>query len=220
MTRKHYEKFAEYLLQGKEGEAVKLVDKLLTEHPRLYLFEDIITPAMYYIGVLWEKNEISVADEHLATAGCDFVISRLDAGVYENNFKSEKRKKIILLGAEEEQHYLGLKMVAGFYREKGWRVRYLGPNLPLDHALSQIKDWQPDVIGLSAALSYRLPVVKQMTEAFSQLSWSPGIIIGGRIAKKYDLSNLETGQVRVVKGLAELEQVHNVWKAGVVDETS
>ena len=220
MTRKHYEKFAEYLLQGKEDEAVELVDKLLTLHPRLYLFEDIITPAMYYIGALWEKNEISVADEHLATAVCDFVLSRLDAGVYENKFQSKKRKKIILLGAEEEQHYLGLKMVAGFYREKGWRVRYLGPNLPLNHALRQIKDWQPDVIGLSAALSYRLPVVKQMTEAFSQLSWSPGIIIGGRIAKKYDLSNLETGQVRVVKGLTEIEQVHNVWKAGVVDETS
>jgi MerR family transcriptional regulator, light-induced transcriptional regulator len=31
-------------------------------------YEKIIKPSMYRIGDLWEKNQITVADEHLATA--------------------------------------------------------------------------------------------------------------------------------------------------------
>ncbi|WP_028783622.1 cobalamin B12-binding domain-containing protein [Thalassobacillus devorans] len=220
MNKKYTEELAGYLLKGKEDEAVAFVDELLTNYPKLYLFEDIITPAMYHIGVLWERNEITVADEHLATAVCDFVLSRLDTGVYVDKATKQKRKKVVLLGVEEEQHYLGLKMVASFYREKGWRVRYLGPNLPLDHALNQINQWKPDVIGISAALSYRLPMVKKMTEVFSQLKWNPAIIIGGRIVKKYDLSNFETERTHVIKGLNELEELHIKGKAGVMDETS
>jgi methanogenic corrinoid protein MtbC1 len=31
--------------------------------------------AMYEIGKRWQENKISVADEHLATATCDYVIT-------------------------------------------------------------------------------------------------------------------------------------------------
>ncbi|WP_254434125.1 B12-binding domain-containing protein [Halobacillus sp. Marseille-Q1614] len=75
----HHIKLAHYFLEGDEEGALEYIEGLFSKYPRLYLYEDIITPAMYHVGELWEKNEISVADEHLATAICDFVLSRLDA---------------------------------------------------------------------------------------------------------------------------------------------
>lgn len=196
----HHTKIARLLLEGKENEAIEYIHSIQNPINRLALYEELLTPSMYHIGELWENNEISVADEHLATALCDYILSRLD------NEKVEvvHDKKVLLFGVEEEQHYLGLKMVASIFRENGWHVRYLGPNLPLDHARKQIENFQPDVIGVSAALSYRLPVLKETIESFEDLSWKPITLIGGRMAKEYDLSSFTSDRVLVIKDLDTL----------------
>src|SRR5690606_37226031 len=96
---------------------------------------------MYWIGELWEKNVITVADEHLATAICDFVVSVTE--VRRPALNSHK-KKVMVLGPEGEDHYIGLKMVASLFKENGWEVQYMGPNLPLDAAIDSANRWQPE----------------------------------------------------------------------------
>ncbi|KHE73098.1 B12-binding domain-containing protein [Halobacillus sp. BBL2006] len=218
--KEYQEKLAHYFLDGDEDAALEYIKTLLNKYPRLYLFEDVITPAMYYIGELWEKNKISVADEHLATAICDFVLSKLEAD--SDGIKGHKQKKFkaILFGVEQEQHYIGLKMVADTFKDNGWRVRYLGPNLPLAHSLVQIEKYKPEVIGLSAALSYRLPTLKILIERFKDLHWKPLIMVGGRMAKKFDLKEFESDQVMVVKDLNHLHQWFKEGREGVINETS
>src|SRR3712207_3987550 len=60
--------YVQALLTGDEARAEVLVreaiDLDLTERE---VAEEIIAPAMQRIGALWERGEISVADEHLAT---------------------------------------------------------------------------------------------------------------------------------------------------------
>ena len=220
MDRRHYEILSGYLLKGMENEAVEYVDGLLEKHSKLSIYQNVITPAMYHIGTLWERNEITVADEHLATAVCDFIISRLEFTLTPVKNKKDKRQTIFLLGVEEEQHYIGLKMAASYFREKGWVVRYLGPNMPTNHALQQIEDWKPEAVGISAALSYRLPALKQLINKLSELEWKPEIIIGGRVARIYDLEGLETEKVHIIKDLSDLNKLPHNKKAGVLDETS
>ena len=48
-------------------------------------------------------------------------------------------------------------------------MRYLGPNLPLNHMLSFIRKWKPEVVGISIALPYRLPKLIEYIEAIVQL---------------------------------------------------
>lgn len=216
----HYEKLAHLFLDGEEDEAIEFLKSLVKDHPRLYLYEDLITPAMYYIGELWENNEISVADEHLATGVCDYVLSNLDFEMGIKNKLPQNGLKAMLFGVEEEQHYIGLKMVANSFKDQGWQVRYLGPNLPLDHSVSQIMKYRPDVIGVSAALSYRLPKLKHILRKLSALEWQPKIIVGGRMAKNYQLKELESNQVVIIKNLSHLQQWFQEGKEGVFNETS
>ncbi|SFJ42102.1 Methanogenic corrinoid protein MtbC1 [Halobacillus dabanensis] len=215
-----HEHLSQFFLAGDEEGALYYTKHLLEKHPRAYLYEDILTPAMYYIGELWERNEISVADEHLATAICDFVLSKLEAEISNVSRKHQKNFKAMLFGVEEEQHYIGLKMVADTFKEHGWRVRYLGPNLPMEHSLRQIEKYRPDVIGISAALSYRLPTMKILLERFSHLEWKPLIMVGGRMATKFDLKEFESNQVMVVKDLSHLNQWFNEGRDETINETS
>lgn len=48
---------------------------------------------MYYIGYLWEIDEISVADEHLATGTVDYVLTMLQFHLEQDMQQSEMKKK-------------------------------------------------------------------------------------------------------------------------------
>ncbi|WKA53881.1 cobalamin B12-binding domain-containing protein [Planococcus shixiaomingii] len=196
------EELADIFLSGDDYCALNKVQDYLKTHTRKELFQELLTPAMYRIGQLWQENAISVADEHLATAICDFVISATD-----NRSQEEKENagKVMIMGFEGEDHYLGLKMVACVFREHGWTVRYMGPNLPLAHALDAAKQWKPDVIGLSAALVSRLPLVKTYMDAFRTLEPKPVVLLGGRAVALADLSDATAEGAVVLKSLETLQ---------------
>lgn len=197
------EELADIFLAGDDYYALNKVQEYLTDHSRKELFQELLTPAMYRIGQLWQENKISVADEHLATAICDFVISATD-----NRSQHEKdiAGKAMIMGFEGEDHYLGLKMVACVFREHGWQVQYMGPNLPLAHALDAAAQWKPDVIGLSAALVSRLPLVKTYMDAFQTLDVTPTVLIGGRAVSLADLSEAKAQGAVILESLETLQQ--------------
>ena len=194
---------AELFLAGNDAEALVQVRRFLEEHTQNELFARLLTPAMYHIGELWENNEIGVADEHLATAVCDFVVSAVE------NRKQQgdgSERKVMVLGPEGEDHYIGLKMVSSRFRENGWSVKYLGPNLPLEHALDAAKRWQPDAVALSAALVYRLPLIKTYIKEFLALDPKPIVFLGGRAVSKTNPEALRQEGAIVLEDLEQLER--------------
>ncbi|MFQ3544799.1 cobalamin-dependent protein [Halobacillus rhizosphaerae] len=216
----HVKTLAHLFLDGEEDKALHFTEELLNEYSLMSFYEAIITPAMYYIGELWETNQISVADEHLATAICDFVISQIKGKETVRSGNDQSSGRALFFGMEEEQHYIGLKMVSESFKAHGYQVRYLGPNLSLEHSLIQINKFKPEVIGLSAALSYRLPGLKEIIKRFSELEWKPLIMIGGRMARKFALEELEADQVMIVKDLHHLSKWFEEGREGLINETS
>jgi methanogenic corrinoid protein MtbC1 len=176
----------------------------------MVLFRDLFTPAMYMIGDLWENNEISVADEHLATGVCDFVLSRMF------NVSEERigQKKAMFLCLQGEQHYLGIKMINSLFEEKGWETKYFGASLPLEYALKSALQWKPGVIGLSVSIVYNLPVLKNYVRTLAALPHKPVILIGGRLAEKYDLMPYTNNQGIIIKNLEQAEK----WLADYAEE--
>lgn len=64
-------------LEGNQDAAWEYIDQISKAgKDSLYIYETVFTAAMRHIGYLWEINEISVADEHLATSTCDFLLAR------------------------------------------------------------------------------------------------------------------------------------------------
>lgn len=198
--KEKWREFAEHLLNGNEQGAYQLIKN--EDGGSLSIYMEIVTPAMQYVGELWQEDKVTVAEEHLATSVCDFVLSR-----YGFQFKkqSENRNgKIMFLCLEKEQHMLGTKMAAALCEEKNWDVRMLGANLPLESALSIAADWQPDVIGLSAALPYRLPILGEYVKELEGLAYKPKVIVGGRLASTYDLYSYTSKDTVIFKQLTDL----------------
>lgn len=194
------EMLADLLLSGDSVAAWKCIQNGQTAHE---VYQDMITPAMRHIGSLWETNKVSVADEHIATAVCDMLISRLG---FENKPPSpdSPARKAAFLCLEGEQHYLGLKMAYHLFEEYGWDAKYFGPDLPLDFAVQSLKPWKPEIIGLSVSIVLNLPKLDSYIEQLLALPHAPTLLIGSRLAGKYNLDTHLSDRVIILKDYDEM----------------
>lgn len=111
--------FLEALLAGDEDTAWDSVCRLSEAgYDSIFLYENIFTKAMSQIGLLWEENKVTVAEEHLATSTCGFVLTRYHH--YMRKWRKPKKgKSIMFLCLDQEHHDLGIKMCACLLEESG-----------------------------------------------------------------------------------------------------
>lgn len=167
------------LLSGNHIEAQAILKRSLAAGCSLIDFElHIIQPALYDIGEKWQANQVSVAQEHLATAIAQSVMS---VGLQHSQLKESVGKRVLLACVEGNNHAVGLQMVADAFLLAGWEVQYLGANVPVSSLISQSVAWKPDLIGLSVSFPQQVRVaratINQLSEQFG--AERPAVMIGG-----------------------------------------
>src|SRR5690348_4826510 len=93
------QRYVDALVAGDLATAVRLVEASDADVRALYL--DVLQPALYEIGHRWEEAEISVAQEHLATATTQSLMARL-AGRFEGG--ARRGRKVLVACADGELH--------------------------------------------------------------------------------------------------------------------
>jgi MerR family transcriptional regulator, light-induced transcriptional regulator len=144
----------------------------------------VVAPAMRAIGDLWARDEITVADEHLATAITYRALNVLsaEAGVP----VEPTRQRIMLAALADERHVLGLQMVADTLSAAGFDVMALGGDVPLDALAAAVARYAPALLGLSVTMPAgpRLPEaiarIRAVDAALPILVGGAGVGPGGR----------------------------------------
>ncbi|WP_456272102.1 cobalamin B12-binding domain-containing protein [Bacillus sp. AK031] len=167
-------------------------------------YEKLLKPVMERVGELWEKNKITVAEEHLATASIDYLMTQLRYQLVHPGLLKQS-PSILLFCIEGEQHSLGLKMVSDVFRESNWNVKFLGSSVPTEEVTKFIRKWKPDVIGISISLSPLLPKLKDCLTLIGQFEEDVKILIGGRVVSLYNLEEFGIGNVHLCNDLRDIE---------------
>lgn len=122
-----------------------VVDQTLALGPIDEAFRDVLAPALVDIGDRWQRGELTVAQEHLASSTVRAGLQRLLADA-----RASVRGVVVLACAPGERHEIGLLMLAVLLRADGWQVAYLGPDTPIDDAVSLARDLGALALGFSA----------------------------------------------------------------------
>ncbi len=155
--------YMEAVLGGRRQAALNLVLEAVRQgHPVVDIYADVLQGAMYRIGRLWEENKITVAREHMATAITQFVIAHLYPLI---ELPRKPRGRIVLTGAEGEQHQVGANMVADVLEASGWDVRFLGTNTPMSGVLDAIEEHRAGILGISATMLFNVSNVARLADA-------------------------------------------------------
>ena len=179
--------FQAALLAGNQREALAIVNRCMDGgHTLIDVEVHIIQAAMYQIGEKWQANQITVAQEHIATA---IVQSVMTAALLRSTPPALISKSVLLACVAGNQHSIGLRMVADSFQLAGWEIQYLGADVPTASLVQQIGNWSPNLVGLSLSFAQHLPVVRDI---ISQLrvrfgSARPPVIIGGLAINRFDV---------------------------------
>lgn len=172
--------FLNALLAGSPQECLMTAQKLRSsgiDMESLYLH--IIQPAMYEIGMLWERGIISVAQEHLASA----IVGRILASSnIESAYYGQKKAKAVITSAPNEFHEIGAWMISDLLEIDGWTVRYLGANTPQKDLIDLLHSFKPDILALSVTMPFNILNTKEIISAIKrdEALKKTVIIVGGR----------------------------------------
>lgn len=147
--------YLEALRAADAAGAYKIASRALAEGMSLAAFyQQVVTPAMYELGRLWERGAITVADEHMATALTHRVLAALRPPAFADPaFERDPGKpRAMLATVQGEHHALGLRMAADLLEDAGYQTIYLGADVPSAALLRAIEALSPSLLGLSATM--------------------------------------------------------------------
>jgi DNA-binding transcriptional MerR regulator len=137
---------------------------------------EVIVPCLVRIGDAWERGEIRIATEHFASA---YIRGKL-MGLL-TSFPMRRGMPYILSGCpSEEYHEIGSLILALLLRREGFRVEYLGPDLPLPDLVEYARFEKPRLIVLSVTLREHIPSLRNFAKELSTVYPTPLFGFGGR----------------------------------------
>ena len=90
------------------------------------LLDGVVAPLVRTTGSRWHAGTMSPAHEHLATSA----VRRLLGWITDQNTPSADAPVLLVTTPAGQWHELGAALAAATAAAAGWRVVYLGPNLP------------------------------------------------------------------------------------------
>ncbi len=169
------ERLLEAFLAFDELTAERLLAEAASIYPPEAVCVEIMQPVLLEIGERWMKNEVTVATEHFASTLCR---ARLNAMIEALPLKQDGPLVVTACGPQEF-HELGIVMTTYFLRRYGWRVIYLGQNVPAIDLDKDLRRLNPALVVFSAGRTETamllareiLPVVQRVRQ-----NWSPELI--------------------------------------------
>jgi len=178
ITAENQPAFLHALLRGDRHQCSQIAAAYSGSHESIKVFyEEVVKPSMYAIGVLWEEGRISVATEHLASAIVEGVMNELYLLLARGRTSG---RTLVAACVEEEKHQIGLKMVADVFEMHGWKVYFLGAELPCQELIRFMRALQPDALALSLSIYFHLPTLEQMLVRIRQAFPGMYILVGGQ----------------------------------------
>ncbi len=123
------------LLAGDETGAMQVAEGALAsgaDPEELYL--EVLVPALESIGSRWADGQITIADEHVATATASRVIGRLGSRFVK---RGRTRATVLLAGVPDDFHALPTAILRDLLRARGFEVQDLGANTPIESVIER-----------------------------------------------------------------------------------
>ena len=173
------EHFFEAVKRGHAGEATALLLEAHMLGAELDLiFDAVVAPPLHRVGHLWYGEEMSVAEEHLATSTATRAVESLAASTRRAGAKAGAA---VCCAAEEEMHTLPVLCAQAVLEGAGWDVRNLGGHTPFFALAEYVEKQRPALVCVSATLQREL---EHNARDYAQLSAAAracgaGIVLGG-----------------------------------------
>jgi DNA-binding transcriptional MerR regulator len=133
-----------------EGAAQSALDRLLSAFSTETVLREVVLTYLRELGERWERGDASVAQEHFASQILRGRLLGLARG-----WDRGTGPRALLACMPGELHDLGLITFGLGLRDRGWRITFLGADVPLDTLADAVAALRPRAVVLSATTPER-----------------------------------------------------------------
>ena len=153
-----------------------LLRRAVARYGLVAFIDSVAAPFLRSVGDAWHAGTLSVAQEHLATA----VVQRIVNETAPLLTGAGGKPTIVIATLEGERHANGALMAAAIAASEGWKVIYLGADLPATEIAGMATQTKARAVAISmVAPDRKSRISTEVRQLRKQLSAETTLVIGG-----------------------------------------
>jgi 5-methyltetrahydrofolate--homocysteine methyltransferase len=205
-----YKELTEAVVAGDSDKAVKLTKQAMGEHiPAREILGTWLLPSMDIIGDQFEKGDIFFPELLMGANAMKAAVALLKPELSKS--KGTVVGKYLIGTVPGDAHDIGKNIVIMMLEQNGWEVTDLGVDVPEEKFCQAVKEGDYDVVGLSALLTFTIPMLSEVINALKAegLRDKVKIMVGGapvtqKVAEEAGADAYAKDAVEAVKKAREL----------------
>jgi len=201
------QRLVEQMLEGIVALDPVLVDRRLSQAAMLLsprqIVLDVLVPLLRAVGDRWQAGNLTIAQEHMTS---QLVRNQL-ALLMRLHANTGGARQAVATTPTGELHELGALLAALICALNGWRVLYLGPNLPAEEIARAVLSAKAELVLLSWIGTEGVDAREQITLLRATLPETVRMIAGGAGARRW---RSPPAGIDIMAGLTELEQALSI----------
>lgn len=166
------------------------------------MLEELVVPLLQEIGRRWRDGSLGIRHEHLATA----VIRSWLIAARQSQTAPDGAPALVVATPVGQVHEMGALITALVAETAGWRVDYLGTDLPAEEIAATVRQKEARAVALSLVYPPDDPrIPNELRRLRRQLPAGAALIVGGDAARAYERALTEAG-ARIVASIADLRE--------------
>jgi methanogenic corrinoid protein MtbC1 len=140
----------------------------------IQLVENLISPALEWIGIEWEQGRLSLSQVYMSGRICEEMVSQL----MPPNPASQQTQPKMAIAVLEDYHALGKRIVYSMLRANGYALKDYG-RVTVDELVKNITNDQIEIMLISVLMLPSALRVKDLRQRLDQAGIKTKIIVGG-----------------------------------------
>lgn len=152
------------LMGAKRDDALGATQQLLDQdYDPVLILQDGMAAAMFELGAMWSRGEVFLP-EVVAAATLFKLCNELVEPVLLERGEKKAGARVLLATVKGDLHDLGKNMVGAMLKTAGFEVIDLGKDTPTEKIINAVREYEPQILGLSALLTTTVPQQKVVIE--------------------------------------------------------
>lgn len=147
------------------------------------IIDNELIPAVNKVGELFEKKKYFLPQLIAGATAMDMAIEYITPYL---EIKDDENKKgtVVIATVEGDIHDIGKNLVALMLKNYGYNVIDLGKDVPCEKIIEAAKEYNADIIGLSALMTTTMMKMKEVVDYVRENKLKYKVIIGGAVVSQ------------------------------------
>lgn len=142
-------RYAHFAVVSDETRCTDIVDfALRSNQPLIDIYENLMARSMVLVGQMYDQQTIDEAQEHVASEITERLLVRI---ITARPPKQLLGLTAVLGCAANNWHTIGLRIIADYLRSEGWKIVFLGANVPTEAFSRAVGHHNADVVFVSSS---------------------------------------------------------------------